>query len=76
MVLIDVFHVYTHLQKKKRRHIRGLLATVRPWTFALCFLSKGRFHTLESNPWDEGNAVETKQGNFCCERRLFLFRKF
>ena len=58
--------------QKKRRHIRHLLATVRPRIFAPHFFTIEDVSILEKSR-DENKVAAAEQGNFYWERRLGLF---
>ena len=56
----------------KKRHIRYLLATVRPPIFAPHFFTIEDVSLLEKSR-DEDKVAAAEQGNFHWERRLSLF---
>ena len=73
LYVIDIIHGHATL-RKKRRHIRYILATVQPRIFAPHFFTIEDFSLLEKSR-DEKKVAAAGQGNFYWERRLGLFSK-
>ena len=71
LYVIDIIHGHATL-RKKRRHIRYLLATARPRIFAPHFFTIKISGNLEKSR-DEKKVVAAEQGNFSWEKRLGLF---
>ena len=65
LILIDIIHDHV-ISQKKRRHIRHLLATVRPQIFAPHFFTIEAVSLLEKldKSKDENKVAATEQGNF------------
>ena len=71
LYVIDIIHGHATL-RKKRRHMRYLLATARPRIFAPHFFTIEDFSLLEKSR-DKKKVAAAERGNFYWERRLGLF---
>ena len=71
LILVDIIHGHATLRKKKR-HIRYLLATVRPPILTPHFFTIEDVSHLEKSR-DQNKVAAAEQGNFYWERRLGLF---
>ena len=71
LYVIDIIHDHATL-RKKRRHMRYLLATARPRIFAPHFFTIEDFSLLEKSR-DKKKVAAAERGNFYWERRLGLF---